>query len=362
MSHLPESTDPVAGWQGQRQCQSPKRRPIPANGMPMSPFAEIHAALAGREGELLATLGIVPPRRGHIRCPLPSHDDRHPSWRWDDRRARWYCTCGGGDVFDLVTAMGWAHDLASAMSFVREVLRLPPIEHRHRETATEHATKRNREIRLKSATQRRLEREDEDIAYAQRRRVKALKMWMCRKPIIGSPAAQYLHGRGISCPLPGTLGILPPKIPGHLPAMIAAFGIPDEPEPGMLLLPPAKLRGVHLTFLGPDGTKAKSRHGSSKITVGVDHNEPIVLAPANDLGGLLIAEGIEEALSWHQDTGLGAWAAGTANRLPGLVEHVPAYVECVAVIVDRDPAGERFGTELMAALTARGVEALPCGA
>jgi hypothetical protein len=39
----------------------------------MTSFEETRASLAGREGEVLAALGITPPRRGHIRCPLPSH-------------------------------------------------------------------------------------------------------------------------------------------------------------------------------------------------------------------------------------------------------------------------------------------------
>jgi hypothetical protein len=43
--------------------------------------------------------------------------------------------------------------------------------------------------------------------------------------------------------------------------------------------------------------------------------QPIVLAPVNDLGGLLIAEGIETTLACHA-SGLGLWAAGSASRLP----------------------------------------------
>jgi putative DNA primase/helicase len=77
--------------------------------MDMRPFDETRAALIGREGEVLAALGINAPRRGHIRCPIPSHDDRNPSWRFDFRTGRWHCTCGSGDIFDLVIAMGRAY-------------------------------------------------------------------------------------------------------------------------------------------------------------------------------------------------------------------------------------------------------------
>ena len=35
--------------------------------------------------------------------------------------------------------------------------------------------------------------------------------------------------------------------------MIAAFGLPDEPEPG-ILAPPRNVTAVHLTLLKPDGS------------------------------------------------------------------------------------------------------------
>ena len=51
-----------------------------------------------------------------------------------------------------------------------------------------------------------------------------------------------------------------------------------------------------------------------------------MLRPVNDIGGLLIAEGIENALACHA-SGLGLWAAGSAGRLPALADKVPDYVE-----------------------------------
>jgi hypothetical protein len=42
----------------------------------------------------------------HIRCPYPSHDDSNPSWRWDDNKARAFCTCidKSHSIFDVVGA------------------------------------------------------------------------------------------------------------------------------------------------------------------------------------------------------------------------------------------------------------------
>src|SRR5271157_2568439 len=80
----------------------------------------------GHAAEILASLGITPGRRGaHIRCPFPSHPDRNPSWRWDHRAARYHCTCGGGDILDLVINMGGALSPVEAAIYVRHVLGLP---------------------------------------------------------------------------------------------------------------------------------------------------------------------------------------------------------------------------------------------
>ena len=85
---------------------------------------------------------------------------------------------------------------------------------------------------------------------------------------------------------------------------------------------------------------------AKKVFIGSAPGLPIVLAPVNDLGGLGIAEGIEDALSLHQGTGLGAWAAGAANRLPALARAVPRYVECVNVLVDDNEPGRKYSYEL----------------
>jgi len=83
---------------------------------------------------------------------------------------------------------------------------------------------------------------------------------------------------------------------------------------------------------------------------------PIVLAPPNDLLGMAITEGIEDALTVHQSTGLGAWTAGAASRLPALADAIPSYVECVTVLVDDDADGRRFAGELADRIRARRIQ------
>jgi hypothetical protein len=183
---------------------------------------------------------------------------------------------------------------------------------------------------------------------------KARWLWSYRRPIEGSLAERYLRGaRGYAGPLPSTLGFLPAR-GKHGGAMIAVFGLAHEPEPGVLAIDDAAVRGGHITRLSPNGTKAGTN--SDKIMIGRCTGSPIALAPVDDACGLTIAEGIEDTLSAHSATGLGAWAAGSASRLPALADVVPDYVECVSILVDDDPAGRRHSAELAARLDARGIE------
>jgi Toprim domain len=179
-----------------------------------------------------------------------------------------------------------------------------------------------------------------------------------RKPIKGTIAECYLReARGYHGPLPATLGFLPAR-PNHAPAMIAAFGIPDEPEPGCLAINDGAVSGVHLTKLRADGS-GKADIEKPKIMIGPSMGQPIVVSSANNLGGLAITEGIEDALTVHELTGLGAWAAGSASRLPALADAVPGYVEAVTIMVDANDAGRSNATKLAARLKQRGIYVEP---
>ena len=82
---------------------------------------------------------------------------------------------------------------------------------------------------------------------------------------------------------------------------------------------------------------------------------PIVLAPPNDLLGLAITEGIENALSLYEATGLGCWASGGAGRLPPLAAAVPRWIDTVTVWGDPEPVGRHNARALADAIQARGI-------
>jgi len=191
----------------------------------------------------------------------------------------------------------------------------------------------------------RAEATERERKAAAERLSKACWLWSKRRPLAGSIVQIYLRdARAYRGPLPATLGYLAPR-GDHGAAMIAAFGFPAEPEPGHLALDPAQLRGVHITRLAPDGS-GKAGTTADKIMIGRSVGSPIVLAPANDLLGLAIAEGIEDALSVHAATGLGAWAAGAASRLPTLASAIPSYVGSITILLDDDDDGCRHAGEL----------------
>jgi hypothetical protein len=182
---------------------------------------------------------------------------------------------------------------------------------------------------------------------------KAAWLWSLREPVSETNAGGlYLRQtRRYAGPIPPTLGYLPQN-GRHPPAMIAAFGFCDEPEPGVID-PPAIVAGVHITRLTPDGGKAPI--DPVKIMLGQSMGLPIVLAPANDLLAIDIVEGIETGLSVLAWRGAGIWVAGTAGRMPALAEALPSYIECVHIFAERD-GGFRFAQKAARIVKEREIE------
>jgi Toprim domain len=143
------------------------------------------------------------------------------------------------------------------------------------------------------------------------------------------------------------------------PTMIAAFGLAEELEPGVLSMGNAGVRTTHLTRLLPDGSDRMRTGDADKLTLGLPRGVPLVLAPVNDGLGLAITEGIEDGLSVFAATELGVWAAGSASLMPSLAEAVPPYVETITIYRHADTAGLRGADELTRGLHARGFEVRP---
>jgi putative DNA primase/helicase len=201
--------------------------------------------------------------------------------------------------------------------------------------------------------QRRLEPRPVTESDEHRQRSKARYLFGSSVPAAGTLVKSYLQARGIGVPS-SALRFLPPRKPTHHPAVLVPYGLPDEPEPGVIDIAIDAITAVQLTLLKPDGA-SKADVEPNKMTVGSPAGKPMVVAPINDLLGLAICEGAEDALSAHQATGLGAWASGGDSFLPKIADAVPDYVEAVTIYAHSEERAQRCVRELADALDARGI-------
>ena len=209
-------------------------------------------------------------------------------------------------------------------------------------------------IPIEKIAEMRREAEQKAEEHRKERLGKARWLWSTSKPIEGSIAERYLRNRAIKVPLPATLRFLPAR-GEYPPAMIAAFGLPRESEPGKLEIAESDVAAVQLTRLKPDGG-GKAQVDPAKICIGTSPGVPIVVAPPNDALAIAITEGIENALSAHQLLGVGAWASAGAKKLEALAACVPAYIETVHILADHDADGLRGAQALAKALEGHGCE------
>ena len=287
----------------------------------MSAAARIAEVLAGRK---------LKRRNGNYLVPCPAHEDSSPSLslRDGDRGLLVHCFggCSPGDVYTAIRRID------------RGLLQPGDTAHEPVKGSAD---------------------------YERQQHEKASYLWSRRRRIIGTIAERYLReARHITGTLPATLAFLPPLKLEHHPAMIAAFGMFGEPEPGIVEEPSADDVGsVHLTLLKSDGS-GKAEAEPHKLTIGspmikIDDDVrglPIILAPPNDLMGLAISEGIEDALTAHAATGLGAWAVGSAGFMPKVANMVPSYIEVATIFAHPDKAGQDGAHRLADALHRRGIK------
>ncbi len=68
--------------------------------------SDIRIATRGHETDILDSLAInwnQPKAKPHIHCPYRNHADDSPSWRWDDRKRKAFCTCAKSDsILDVL--------------------------------------------------------------------------------------------------------------------------------------------------------------------------------------------------------------------------------------------------------------------
>jgi putative DNA primase/helicase len=156
----------------------------------------------------------------------------------------------------------------------------------------------------------------------------ALRLWGATVAASGTLVETYLAARGIIIPAPDALRFHAAiKHPGgqRWPAMVALVTRGTDGTP----------TAVHRTFLARDG-HSKAPVEPAKMMLGPCHGGAVRLGPAGDQ--LMVAEGIETALSAMQAASQPAWAALSMSGMRTL--DLPADVRDVVVLADGDEPGE----------------------
>jgi phage/plasmid primase-like uncharacterized protein len=104
-----------------------------------------------------------------------------------------------------------------------------------------------------------------------------------------------------------------------------------------------ELIGVHRTFLRPDGS-GRADVEPAKAMLGRAAGGAVRLAPATET--LMVAEGIETALSAMQVVGVPTWAALSANGIEMLI--MPRIVRSIVILADHDANGRGVRAARMA--------------
>jgi hypothetical protein len=165
----------------------------------------------------------------------------------------------------------------------------------------------------------------------------ARRLWDEGRPVAGSPVARYLRSRELTViPSFDELRFHPGG--SSFPEMLA----PLRDVGGMIT-------GIHRTRLRSDGT-GKADIDKPRLMLGRACGSAIRFGHGTD--GLVIVEGVEDALSVVQATGRPCWAAGSATGIRTIV--LPAEVRTLVIFADADPIGREAATAAAERLRAEG--------
>lgn len=160
----------------------------------------------------------------------------------------------------------------------------------------------------------------------------ALKLWNASFPAENTVIEKYLHSRGITAAIPPDIRLLP----GHrhrpsgrvYPVMLAAIR----------RWPSKDFVAVHRTWLLPDG-RGKASLEPEKMMLGPASGGAVQLSiPVQKM---VVAEGLETALSVMQETGLSVWAGLSTSGMTGLVLPDLPLAQEIIIAGDNDPAGRK---------------------
>jgi hypothetical protein len=164
----------------------------------------------------------------------------------------------------------------------------------------------------------------------------ALRIWQESVRADGTCVETYLRSRGIQGAIPPTLRFHPRLFHNsgtYHPAMVAAVA----------LWPSRTVVGVHRTYLTADGSD-KATLSPNKMMLGSIKGGAVRLAPIGTK--LILAEGIETALSCFYATGISTWSCLSTSGMRDVVVPPLEITQEVIICADGDGAGQKAADKL----------------
>lgn len=176
------------------------------------------------------------------------------------------------------------------------------------------------------------ERGDED------RHARMLRLWNESQPVASTIAERYLRGRAIEGELPG------PDVLRFHPRMTSLEDRERRPAlVAALLDPEGRAQGIQVTLLTAHGA-TKAMLATPRRTIGRLMGAYVRIDAPGDT--LVVAEGLETALSARRALGAGAWAFLSAENLAQF--EPPPVIDRLIIAADNDAAGLAAAARLRA--------------
>lgn len=192
------------------------------------------------------------------------------------------------------------------------------------ESESEHASFTEPVIRVQA------EQRDED------RRARVLRFWNKSSPVAGTIGERYLRARAIEGELPG------PDILRFHPRMTSLEDRERRPAlVASLVNNQGVLEGIQVTLLSAHGA-AKAALTTPRRTIGRLMGHYVRIDAPGDV--LVVAEGLETALSARRALGAGAWAFLSAENLAQF--EPPPVIDKLIIAADHDEAGHAAAARL----------------
>lgn len=243
----------------------------------------------------------------HCPCPLCGGVDR---FRFDDKKGSgsYFCTCGAGSGIHLLSQLkGLSY--AEAWKLVDTVIDTSVL--------SEGTPAADRIARVQGILK------------------------LCHPITSGGSVDRYLASRGLDIPF----GLMEAMSPSGTSMMVGKFALG------------AKLKGLHVTYI-LDGKK-DTRNGSAKKMYGIEDKclpgSAIRLDHLYEGNKIVVAEGIETALSAGKIFNAPAWATGSAYLMETL--QIPPQITDVVIAADNDASftGQAAGYNLAKKLHQNGL-------